>query len=158
MGSETKITPHILIVEARFYPEISDQLAKGATAALSKSGATFERVQVPGAMEIPAAIRFAVKNMEMFGGADRFHGFVALGCVIRGETDHYEHVCRSCLGGIQALAGEYTLAIGSGVLTVENMKQAFERAAPDKRNKGGAAAMVCLDMLQVKDRFGLLRA
>ena len=140
--------PHILIVEAPYYTHIAAELVKGATAALEAAQATHERVSVPGAFEIPAAIRFAA-------AAKRYDGFVALGCVIRGETTHYDYVCGESARGLQNLALEGGLAIGFGILTVENEAQALARAGVDKRNKGGEAARACLAMVALKRRFGL---
>ena len=139
--------PNILIVESRFYPEISDQLLGGASAELEAAGATFEVIKVPGAMEIPAAIGFAAT------GSGRYDGFVALGCVIRGETGHYDLVCKQCFEGLRSLGLGQGLAIGSGVLTVENRDQAMARAAQVQKNKGAEAARACLELIKLKDRF-----
>jgi 6,7-dimethyl-8-ribityllumazine synthase len=147
--------PHVMIVEARYYAHINDELMKGAVAALESAGATFERFVVPGAFEIPAAIRLAAVAAER-GVGPRFDGYVALGCVIRGETTHYQHVCQECARGLQDLAIGHELAIGFGVLTVENEAQALARAGADKRNKGGEAANACLAMIALKRRLGLL--
>jgi len=130
--------PRILIVEARFYTHIADFLVAGAIAAADRRGARHERVQVPGAFEIPAAIAFA---------AGRFDGYVALGCVIRGETTHYDYVCGESARGLMELSIRPGLAIGYGILTVENEAQALERARPDRKNKGGGAMDACLDMV-----------
>lgn len=140
-------SPKILIVESRFYPEIADELLAGCTAALDKAGASHEVVTLPGAMEIPAAIRFAE------AGDAGFDGYVALGCVIRGETTHYDLVCKQCFEGLRALALEHSLAIGSGVLTVEDRAQAKVRAARDGKDKGGEAARACLQLFRIKRRF-----
>lgn len=145
--------PHILIVEAPYYTHISAELARGAVAALEAAGATHERVAVPGAFEIPAAIRFALEAASR--GARRYDGFVALGCVIRGETTHYDYVCGESARGLQDLALVHQLAIGFGILTVENEAQALARAGVDRRNKGGEAARACLAMVALKRRFGL---
>jgi 6,7-dimethyl-8-ribityllumazine synthase len=145
--------PHIMLVEARYYAHISDELAKGALAALEAAKATHERVVVPGAFEIPAAIRFAVSAAAK--GGKRFDGYVALGCVIRGETSHYEHVCQECARGLQDLALAHELAVGFGVLTCENEAQALARAQVEKRNKGGEAVRACLAMIELKRRLGL---
>jgi 6,7-dimethyl-8-ribityllumazine synthase len=147
--------PHIMIVEARFYEDIGDELARGAIAELEKTGATYERVQVPGAFEIPAAIRYALRSMDFFSGRRRFDGYVALGAVIRGETTHYDYVCAESARKLQDLACEFTLAIGYGILTCENYEQAWARASVDAKNKGGVAARACLDMLDLKQRFRL---
>jgi 6,7-dimethyl-8-ribityllumazine synthase len=143
--------PHIMIVEAPYYAHIAAELAKGAIAVLEAAGATYQRYAVPGAFEIPAAIRFAAN-----GKGPRFDGYVALGCVIRGETTHYEHVCTECARGVQDLALAHELAIGFGVLTVENEAQALARAQVGKRDKGGEAARACLAMIAIKRSLGLL--
>ena len=134
--------PSVLIVEARYYAHVSDALLKGAEAALDDAGVRYDRVTVPGAFEIPAAIALAARTRK-------YDGYVALGCVIRGETSHYDLVCEECARGIQdlALAGH---AIGFGVLTVENVDQAFARARIDKKNKGGEAVRACLAMIALR--------
>ena len=147
--------PHILIVEARYYAHIADELARGAIAALDAAGVSYERVAVPGALEIPAAIRFAVSAQGKGARRGRFDGYLALGCVIRGETTHYDYVCGESARGLQSLALEHGLAIGFGVLTVENEGQALARARVDKKNKGGEAANACLAMIELKRHFGL---
>jgi 6,7-dimethyl-8-ribityllumazine synthase len=152
-GSET--APHILIVEARFYEDIADELVKGAMGALEKAGVTFDRLAVPGAFEIPAAIRMAIRAMHFHPHRRRYDGYVALGCVIRGETTHYDYVCQESARGLQDLALEFTLALGYGIVTVENESQAWERARVDRKNKGGDAARACLAMIEAKRGFGL---
>jgi len=149
--------PHIMIVEARFYTDIADELVRGCIAELEKEGATYERFAVPGAFEIPAAIQYAVKSLDVFSGRRRFDGYVALGCVIRGETTHYDYVCGESARGLQDLAIRHTLALGYGILTVENREQAWARAAVDRKNKGGDAARACLDMIELKRQFRLYR-
>jgi 6,7-dimethyl-8-ribityllumazine synthase len=148
-------TAHIMIVEARYYAHISDELAKGAIAALDAAGASYERFTVPGAFEISAAIRFAVEAQARGAREARFDGYLALGCVIRGETTHYDYVCGESAGGLQHLALQHSLAIGFGILTVENEAQAMARARTDKKNKGGEAANACLAMIELKRHFGL---
>ena len=139
--------PHILVVEARYYAHINEELLKGALAALAEAGATHEHIVVPGAFEIPAAIRFAVATNTPFDG------YVALGCVIRGETTHYDYVCEQSARGLQDLALAHSLAIGFGILTVENEAQALARARVDRKNKGGEAARACLAMVALKRKF-----
>jgi 6,7-dimethyl-8-ribityllumazine synthase len=139
--------PHILIVDARFYDDIADEMTKGAVVEIEASGASFERITVPGAFEIPAAIGFALD-----GGA--YDGFVALGCVIRGETSHYDYVCGESARGLADLAGTRGAAIGYGILTVENTDQAWARAHTNQKNKGASAARACLEMIALKRRFG----
>ena len=146
--------PHVLIVEARFYDDIADELAKGAIAALEAAGATYDRLEVPGAFELPAAIRMDIKAMELVGGRKRYDGYVALGCVIRGETSHYDYVCGESARGLMDLALQYSLAIGFGILTVENRDQAWARAAMDQLDKGGTVAKAALRMIEVKREFG----
>jgi 6,7-dimethyl-8-ribityllumazine synthase len=146
---------HVLIVEARFYPDIADEMLKGAVAALEAAGATHETVSVPGAFEIPAAIRFASEAWKGGKLVRPFDGYVALGCVIRGETTHYDYVCVESARGLQDLAFREGLAIGYGILTVENADQAWARAKRDRKNKGGDAAKACLAMIAIKRRFGL---
>ncbi len=147
--------PHILIVEARFYEDIADELAKGAIAVLDAAGASHDRVAVPGSFELAAAIQIGVRSMEFYAARRRFDGYIALGCVIRGETSHYEYVCRESARKLQDLACQYALALGYGLLTCESKEQAWERARVDGRNKGGEAARACLRMLDVKRQFHL---
>lgn len=141
--------PHLLIVEARFYTELADEQALGAIEAIEAAGGTWDRVSVPGALEIPGAIKFAEK-----GSAKTYDGYVALGCVIRGETTHYDTVCNDSSRGLQHLAIDYDLAIGNGILTVENSDQAWARAKRDDKNKGGGAAEAALAMIALKQQFG----
>ena len=148
------LLPHLLLVESRFYPEIAEQLAAGAEAAVAKAGATCERVAVPGAFELPAAIRFALKGMELMALPRRFDAYVALGCVIRGETSHYDYVCQESARGLMDLSLQYCLAIGFGILTCETYEQAWQRARVDGGNKGGQAAGAALAMLELKRRYG----
>lgn len=134
---------HICIIVARFYPEVADELLRGATAALTAAQATFDVVEVPGAFEIPAATKLAIAS-------GRFNGYVALGCVIRGETSHYDHVCDQVSYGLNQLASVMHAPLGFGVLTVENMDQAWARALVQNGNKGRDAANTCLHMIAIK--------
>ena len=133
------------LVEARFYEEISDELAAGALAALKAAGATVERISVPGALEIPAAIAMLAARPARAGR--RPDGYVALGCVIRGETSHYDIVAGESSRGLMDLAIAGRLAIGNGILTVENDEQAWRRARRSDLDKGGGAALACLAMI-----------
>ncbi len=135
----------ILLVEARFYPNISDMLYEGATQVLDAAGAIYEALEVPGALEIPAAIGMT---------AGKFDGFVALGCVIRGETYHFEIVANESARGLMALSVNAGLCIGNGILTVENEEQALRRADRALLDKGGDAARACLAMLKIRARLG----
>jgi 6,7-dimethyl-8-ribityllumazine synthase len=149
------IVPNILIVEARFYEHVSDALLDGATAVLDAAGAHFERVTVPGALEIPPAILFAARAGE--GAGKAFDGFVALGCVIRGETYHFEIVAGESARGLMELALHHDLCIGNGILTVENEQQAMARASRDRLDKGGDAARACLALINVRAKLGQIR-
>jgi len=135
--------PHLLIVEARFYEAISDMLLAGAERALEQAGATFARVAVPGALEIPPTIRIALDK----GGYD---GFVALGCVIRGETSHYDIVAGESARGLMDLGVRHGALIGNGILTTDTGEQARVRADPDGKDKGGDAVRAALALLQIK--------
>lgn len=146
---------NILIVEARFYAHISDMLLDGATSAIEKAGAHFERMAVPGALEIPTAIALAAKSGEH--GGKGYDGYIALGCVIRGETYHFEIVASESARGLIDLGIEKGLCIGNGILTVENEHQALARAAVDDGDKGGDAARACLALVHIRNRLGLPR-
>jgi 6,7-dimethyl-8-ribityllumazine synthase len=140
-----------LIVEARFYTELADALAAGAMKALDDAGVTYDRISVPGALEIPAAIAMASQRRD----AEPYDGYVALGCVIRGETYHFEIVCNESARGIMDLTTAEMLAIGNGILTVENGEQAWERADPARKDKGGDAARAALAMAELAYQYGL---
>ena len=137
---------HVLIVSGNFYPEISAELEKGAQAECKRQGATSEIVRVPGAFEIPAAVRFAIES-------ERYDGYVALGCVIRGETTHYDYVCAESARGLMGLGLAHQAAIGYGILTCETMEQAKERAEVKRGNKGKDAAEACLSLIKLQDKF-----
>src|SRR5579883_3294203 len=149
--------PRVMIVEARYYAHILDEMVRGAIAALDAAGASYERFAVPGAFEIPAAIRFAAEAHGRGAREARFAGYLALGCVIRGETSHYDYVCAESARGLQELALQYGVAIGYGILTVENEAQALTRAKVERKNKGGEAARACLAMIELRHQFGLQR-
>lgn len=138
----------ILLINSPYYKEISEQLVAGATKVIYDAGLQAEMVTVPGAFEIPAAISMA----ETSG---RYSGYVALGCVLRGETSHYDYVCNESARGLQELATQQHIAIGYGILTCENMLQAERRADPKQGNKGGWAAKTCLRMIEIRQLFGL---
>ena len=136
----------VLIVVAPYYRAIADALLAGARGELDAAGATHETVAVPGALEIPPALRIAHRQSN-------FDGFVALGCVIRGETTHYETVCNESSRGLMLLGLEGA-CIGNGILTVETAPQAEVRADPAGQNKGGGAAAACLHLIALSRRFG----
>jgi len=137
---------HILIIEARYYDEIGDMLLTGATRALEEAGASFERIEVPGALEIPAVIRLAL-------GSGRYDAFVALGCVIEGETWHDRIVGGESARGLMDLTLEHGALIGNGILTVHSRDQAKKRADPEGKAKGGDAARAALALLEAKVRL-----
>ena len=136
----------LLIVAAPFYRDIADNLIKGATAEIEAVGGTYEIIEVPGALEVPTAIGIAERMSN-------FDGYVALGCVIRGETTHYETVCNDSSRAIQML-GLQGLCIGNGILTVENFEQADVRADPEKMNKGAGAAAAALHLIALAHKWG----
>ena len=136
----------VLIVEARFYSDIADELLAGAKDALDAFGAKYDTIGVPGALEVPAAIAMAEKH-----GA--YHGYVALGCVIRGETYHFEIVSNESARGLTDLAVRERVAIGNGILTVEDEAQAWARARVSEGDKGGQAARACLDLVGLERRL-----
>lgn len=137
----------ILLVVAPYYQDITEMLVSGATTAIYNAGLEAEMLTVPGAFEIPATIALAATT-------NRYAGFVALGCVIRGETTHYDYVCGESARGLQDLAIREKLAIGYGILTCENMEQALVRARVEEGNKGGEAAGAALRMLEIHQLFG----
>lgn len=134
----------ILVVEARYYESISEDLLLGALAQLQAAGAEVVKVNVPGALEIPHVISYAEK------AGSGYDGYVALGCVIRGETTHYDYVCGESARALMDLAVDQQLAIGNGIITVENEAQAIARSKPDQKDKGGFAASACLRMIQLR--------
>lgn len=141
-----QVRAHILILEARFYGELCDELCRGAIAAIERAGATWERMAVPGALEIPGAIALAHET-------GLYHGYVALGCVLRGETTHYDIVSEESARGIMDLTLE-GLCIGNGILTCENEAQAWARAKVDDMDKGGGAADAALSMIRFSRLMG----
>jgi 6,7-dimethyl-8-ribityllumazine synthase len=143
-----RIKAHVLLAVARFYDDIADELVLGATRALQAAGASWEIAEVPGAFELPAAIGFAGDRRRR-----KFDGYVALGCVIRGETSHYDYVCGESARGLMNLAVERRLAIGYGILTVDTAEQAWERAKVDRQDKGGDAVRACLAMIRLRRHF-----
>jgi 6,7-dimethyl-8-ribityllumazine synthase len=149
--SEDKI--RILIVEARFYDHLADALLAGAKSVLDAYGADYDVVTVPGALEIPAAIAFAEEGGHRPAGAVAYDGYVALGAVVRGETYHFEIVSGESARGIMDLTVGKRLAIGNGILTVEDEAQALARARAEEGDKGGGAARAALEMVMLKRRL-----
>lgn len=143
--------PHIMIAESRFYEEIGDLLIKGAVDYIDQAGATYERVQVPGALEIPTAIVYGANRED----GRFFDAFVALGCVLRGETSHYDIVAGESARALLSISSEYGLPIGNGILTCETEEQAIVRADPMQKNKGAHAVQAALSLLSIKNNMGL---
>jgi 6,7-dimethyl-8-ribityllumazine synthase len=134
--------PSLLIVRAPYYPDVVDGLRDGAVRILQEASARFEVLDVAGAMELAGAVRLAID------GTRRFDGYVALGCVVKGGTDHYEHVCREAMSGLTQVALQFALCLGNGLLTVNSIEQALERSKGDGFNKGAEAAVAAL--LQIR--------
>jgi 6,7-dimethyl-8-ribityllumazine synthase len=135
--------PHLLIVRAPYYAHVVDGLRDGAQAILAEAGATHEVLDVAGALELAGAVRLALR------GRRRYDGFVALGCVVKGDTDHYEYVCREAMAGLTAVVLQFGLALGNGLLTVHSMEQALARAGfgAGTHNKGAEAAAAALKQI-----------
>jgi len=139
--------PHLLLVRAPYYRDVVEALSVGAERILRHAHASFETLDVAGAFELPQAIRLALR-------APTHHdGFVALGCVVRGETDHYEYICRETMSGLMQVALQFGLALGTGLLTVDRLEQARARARPEGPNKGAEAARAALLQIAAARRF-----
>ena len=136
----------ILLVDADFYKDIADELVRGAIRQLQEKNFKYDRISVPGALEIPPAIATISQEKSI----SRYVGYVALGCVIRGETSHYDIVCSESARGLMNLSIEKGLAIGNGILTVDNADQAWTRASISKKNKGRDAVLACLSIVRLK--------
>ncbi len=140
----------VLIIEARFYEEVADELAAGAIAELEAHGVAYDRVPVPGALEIPQALSSAAPLFE-----DVYVGAIALGCVIRGETAHYDIVCNNANHWLMEVAMTSMIPVGNAILTVETMEQALERARGGRDGKGGDAARACLRLVEIDRAFAV---
>ena len=138
--------PAILVVQAPYYKEVAEGLLWGARQMLDGVGAAVDVLDVAGSLELPQAIRIALR------GPKRWDGFVALGCVVRGGTDHYEYVCRSAMDGLMQVALQFGLALGTGLLTVHSVEQAVVRSGRDGHNKGAEAAVAALMQVAVARR------
>jgi len=141
-------SPHLLIIRAPYYQAVVDGLTTGATRILREAGATFEQLDIAGAYELPQAIRLALR------GSKRFDGFVALGCIIRGETDHYEFICRATMEGLMSVSLQFGLCLGTGLLTCDTLQQAVARSGQDGHNKGAEAAAAALLQVNAARRLG----
>jgi 6,7-dimethyl-8-ribityllumazine synthase len=147
-GAKKRALLRVLIVEARFYEHIADALLAGATRVLDEAGVQYDRLSVPGALEVPAAIAMAIDAPKAKRAS--YDGVVALGCVIQGETYHFELVSNESARGLMDLSLGRQLALGNGILTVDNETQALARSTADGRNKGAAAARAALAMVALK--------
>ena len=141
---------HFLIIDARFYTDLADELVRGALAELERRGATHERISVPGVLEVPAALAMVLATEK----AASFHGYVLLGCVIRGETTHYDIVANESARAVMDLAVARRLALGNGILTVDSGAQAWARANVGEKNKGGGAAAAAFRMAVLREQLG----
>ena len=150
-NGDQALRAHVLILEARFYEQLADMLAQGAIAEFEARGVTFERIAVPGALEIPQVLTAAVAART--AGRMTFDGVVVLGCVIRGETAHYDIVCNNANHWVMDVATRNDVAVGNGILTVESEAQAMARAEGERANKGGDAARACLRLIELKRTF-----
>jgi len=142
----------ILVVEARYYEKITDDMVQGATPVFNDAGYDIERLPVTGVFEVPAACEMAVQA----GIRDphmKYAGIMALGCVIRGETDHYDHICRESSRALMDITINHLFPLGFAILTCENMKQAEVRADPAQKNKGAEAANAVLRMIELRHHF-----
>ena len=147
--------PHVLIVEGRFYDDIADLQLQGAKAVLDRVGVEYQILTVPGALEIPSAVLYTVKGLDYDAMRRRYDGYVALGCILKGGTQHDEIVATQSARGLQDLAFQYTLAIGNGILTCNTHEQALERADMTRQDRAGAAAIACLRLIEIKHQYRL---
>lgn len=154
MANDKKLK--LLIVEARFYDDLADALLEGAKAALDEAGASYDVVTVPGALEIPAVISFALDAADEDG--TEYDGYVALGTVIRGETYHFDIVANESCRALMDLSVAESIAVGNGILTTENDEQAWARARRSEGDKGGFAARAALTMIAVREKLGAARS
>lgn len=150
-----RIRYRILIIEGRFYDHICDALLEGAIAELEAAGATYERITVPGALEIPQVLAQAVSNglIPATSPGAWYSGAIALGCVIRGETSHYDIVCNNANHWLMEVAIRHNVPVGNGILTVDTEAQALARAQGGRDGKGGDAARACLRLLEIARQF-----
>jgi 6,7-dimethyl-8-ribityllumazine synthase len=141
----------LLIIEARFYDDIADELARGAVGEIEARGASYDRVAVPGCLEIPQALAQAIvaETIPQSAGSARYAGAVALGCVIRGETTHYETVSNNANHWLMELAVRHSVPVGNGILTCETKEQALSRARGGRDGKGGDAARACFALIEL---------
>lgn len=139
--------PHILLIRAPYYRQVVDGMTKAAREILQGVAAEVESIDVAGAFELPQALRLALR------GRKRFDGFVALGCVVRGETDHYEFICNTAMDGLMQVALQYGICLGTALLTVDTLAQAEARSRETGANKGAEAAVACLKQIAIARRL-----
>ncbi|GGF70806.1 6,7-dimethyl-8-ribityllumazine synthase [Terasakiella brassicae] len=149
-------TPRIFVAEARFYDDIADALYASVEKEFEGKGYELKRYQVPGVFELPSAFSYAIRAMEMGAAGARYTGFISLGCVIRGETTHYDVVVDETSRALMDLSVKHNLAHGFGMITCENRDQALARAYRDQKDVGGKAARACLKMIELKKQLHLL--
>ncbi len=140
--------PRILLIRAPYYREVVDGMTEGAKRILAEAAAHVDVIDVAGAFELPQAIRIALR------GSENYDGYVALGCVVRGETDHYEFICAASMNGLMEVALQHGIALGTGLLTVDTLSQALARSGPDGHNKGAEAAVAALRQVDAARRLG----
>ncbi len=140
--------PHVLVIRAPYYKSVVDGLLAGAARILTEAGATHEVLDIAGAYELAQAVRLAVR------GTRKFDAYVALGCIVRGETDHYEFICQAAMDGLMNVALSFALAMGTGLLTVDTIAQAEARSGDDGHNKGAEAAAAALVQIDAARRLG----
>lgn len=143
--------PRLLVIQAPYYEQVVGGMRRGAERVFAEAGASAEVVDVAGAFELPAALRMALLSQT----GSRFDGYLILGCVVRGETDHYDHICRETCRGVMDLATETGAAIGFGLLTVDTLPQAVARSGEDRMNKGAEAAQALLGQVALRRRWNL---
>lgn len=162
-GARTRVAARVLIIEAPYYEDISKELAEGAIAELKARGAAFDRIEVPGALEIPQVLTLASAAGLFYGNplsprpSARYAGAVALGCVIRGETSHYDIVCNNANHWMMHVATAQHIPVGNGILTVDTREQAVARARGGRAGKGGDAARACLRLIELAESFQALK-
>lgn len=149
------VKAHVLVIESRYYEAVAAALIEGVVAELEASGATYDRVEVPGALEIPQALAQAVAAglIPSDAGDGRYDGAIVLGCVIRGETSHYDIVCNNANHWLMETAIRHNVPVGNAILTVDTEAQAMARARGGRKGKGGDAAAACLALIELARRF-----
>jgi 6,7-dimethyl-8-ribityllumazine synthase len=152
-GSARRVAAHVLIIEAPYYDDISRELADGAIAEIEAHGATYDRIEVPGALEIPQVLTLACAAGLFSGSTPRYAGVVVLGCVIRGETSHYDIVCNNANHWLMQTATAHHVPVGNAILTVDTKEQALARARGGRDGKGGDAARACLRLIELARTF-----